>query len=118
MSKIKSWLVSLPEETKALFTPVFGSVEQFYTVVYLVAMNEHTTELDKPDQYQQRLHTIRHIRKQLERLLDGYGLDGEGTVADIAGDYFEDYVNYREPDLDITNEEFMRILRNLPTSPS
>lgn len=34
-------------------------------------------------------------------------------VADIASVNFEDFVNYKEPELDITNEEFIAIIRNL-----
>ena len=49
----------------------------------------------------------------MEELVSSYGLDGKEIVADIASDYFEDFVNYKEPELDITNEEFIAIIRNL-----
>ena len=42
-----------------------------------------------------------------------YGLYGGEIVADIASDYFEDYVNYKEPELDITNDEFIAILQKI-----
>ena len=77
MTKIQQFLADLPEEKKALFVPVFGSMEKFYTVV------------------------------------SSYGLDGGEIVADIASDYFEDYVNYKEPELDITNDEFIAILQKI-----
>ena len=35
MTKIQEYLAALPEDEKALFIPVFGSVDKFYTVVYL-----------------------------------------------------------------------------------
>ena len=80
-------LAALPDERKACFVPVFGSVERFYTIVYLIAKNEHLTEQEKPP--------------------------GEDTVADIASDYFEDYVQYREPEFGITNEDFVDVIRKI-----
>jgi hypothetical protein len=116
MTKIQETLAALPEEKKALFVPVFGSVEKFYTVIYLIARNEHLTDLEKPDRYEDRLRVIRQIRNMAEKLVDSYGLDGTEIVADIASDYFEDYVNYREPELDMTNEEFVEIIQKIGNS--
>lgn len=113
MTKIQQFLADLPEGKRALFVPVYGSVEKFYTVVYLIARNEHITDLEKPDRYEDRLLVIRQMRNRVERQLSSYGLDGEEIVADIASDYFEDYVNYKEPELDITNDEFIGILRRI-----
>ena len=113
MTKIQEFLAALPEDKKALFIPVFGNVDKFYTVVYLIARNEHVTDMEKPDRYEDRLQVIRQIRSKVEDLVSSYGLEGKEIVADIASDYFEDYVNYKEPELDITNEEFIAIIRNL-----
>ena len=52
MTKIQQFLADLPEEKKSLFVPVFGSMEKFYTVVYLIARNEHVTDQEKPDRYE------------------------------------------------------------------
>lgn len=113
MTKIQEYLASLTEEQKSKFAPIFGSVEKFYIVVYLIAKNEHVTDQEKPDRYEDRLQVIRQMRSRVERLVTGFGLDGEDVVADIASDYFEDFVNYREPELDITNEEFITILKKI-----
>jgi len=100
MTKIQEFLAALPEDKKALFIPVFGNVDKFYTVVYLIARNEHVTDMEKPDRYEDRLQVIRQIRSKVEDLVSSYGLEGKEIVADIASDYFEDYVNYKEPELD------------------
>ena len=113
MTKIQETLAMLPEEKKALFVPTFGDVDKFYITVYLIARNEHVTEQEKPDRYQDRLQVIRQIRGKVEKLVSSFGLEGSEIVADIASDYFEDFVNYKEPELDITNEEFIAIIRNL-----
>lgn len=113
MTKVQELLAALPVEKKALFIPVFESVDHFYTIVYLIAKNEHLTEQEKPDRYEDRLQVIRQIRRKVEHLLDSFGLQGEDIVADIASDYFEDYVQYREPDFQITNEEFIDVIRKI-----
>ena len=109
MTKIQETLVALPEEKKALFIPAFGDVDKFYTTVYLIARNE----LEKPDRYEDRLQVIRQIRGKVEKLVSSFGLDGSEIVADIASDYFEDYVNYKEPDIRMTNEEFLGIIQKV-----
>ena len=75
MTKIQQFLADLPEEKKSLFVPVFGSMEKFYTVVYLIARNEHVTDQEKPDRYEDRLQVIRQIRNRVEKLVSSYGLD-------------------------------------------
>lgn len=116
MTKVQSYLASLPEEKRALFAPVYGDVDRFYTVVYLITKNEHLTDLDKPNRYDDRLRMIRQVRSLVEKQLDGFGLDGESVVADIASDYFEDFVNYRELPLTLSNEEFVEIIRRITQS--
>ena len=113
MTKIQETLAALPEEKKALFVPVFGDVDKFYTVVYQISRKDHVKDLEKPDRYEDRLQVIRQIRGKVEKLVSSYGLDGSEIVADIASDYFEDYVNYKEPDIQMTNEEFINIIQKV-----
>lgn len=116
MTKIQEFLHTLPEEKKVLFAPLFGSVNKFYNVVYLVARNEHITGQEKLDRYEDRLQVIRQIRQKIEKQLDSFGLDGKEIVADIASDYFEDYVNYKEEESALTNEEFIGIIQAISRS--
>lgn len=113
MTKIQEFLAALPEDKKALFVPVFGDMDKFYTVIYLIIRNEHITDQEKPERYEDRLQVIRQVKSRLEALITSYGLDGKEIVADIASDYFENYVNYKEPEFDITNEEFIGIIQKL-----
>lgn len=113
MTKIQTYLANLPEEKKTLFAPVFGDVEKFYTTVYLIARNEHVTGQEKPDRYEDRLQVIQQVRRMVEQRVDSFGLDGQEIVADIASDYFEDFVNYKEPELEMSNEEFLDIIRKV-----
>lgn len=113
MTRIQEFLAALPEEKKAMFAPVFGDVDKFYTVVYLITRNEHLTDQEKPERYEDRLQVIRQVKSRLETMISSFGLDGKEIVADIASDYFEDYVNYKEPQFDITNEEFVGIIQKI-----
>lgn len=113
MTKVQEFLATLPVATKELFVSFFGDTDRFYTVVYLIARNEHVTGQEKPERYENRLEIIRRIRTKTERLVDSFGLDGTDIVADIASDYFEDYVNFREQPLPITNEEFIDIINRI-----
>lgn len=113
MTKMQEFLAALPEENKKMFLPIFGSVDKFYTVAYLIVRNEHVTDQEKPDRYEDRLQVIRQVRGKLENRISSFGLDGKEIMADIASDYFEDYVNYKEPELDITNDEFVGIIQKL-----
>lgn len=113
MTRIQEYLAALPEEKKAMFAPVFGDVDKFYTVVYLITRNEHLTDQEKPERYEDRLQVIRQVKSRLEAMISSFGLDGKEIVADIASDYFEDYVNYKEPQFDITNEEFVGIIQKI-----
>lgn len=113
MTKIQTYLANLPEEKKTLFAPVFGDVKKFYTTVYLIARNEHVTGQEKPDRYEDRLQVIQQVRRMVEQRVDSFGLDGQEIVADIASDYFEDFVNYKEPELEMSNEEFLDIIRKV-----
>ena len=113
MTKIQETLAALPEEKKALFVPVFGDVDKFYTAVYLIARNEHVTEQEKPERYEDRLQVIRQIRSKVEKLVSSFGLDGSEIVADIASDYFEDYVNYKEPDIRMSKDEYIGIVQKI-----
>lgn len=113
MTTIQAYLAGLPEETKERFREIFGDMEKFYATVYLITRNEHITDMEKPDRYEERLHTIRSVKKKMEEILTAWGLDGKEIVADIASDYFEDYVAYKEPAFDITDEEFIGIIHKI-----
>jgi len=113
MTKIHDYLSSLPEEKQTLFNPVFGDVEHFYTVVYLIARNEHVTDQEKPERYEERLQVIRSIKHKVEGLVDSFGLDGKEIVADITSDYLDDYIAYKEKDAGMSNEEFVKIVQKI-----
>jgi hypothetical protein len=46
-------------------------------------------------------------------MLDELGLDGKDIMDGIASAYLEDFVNYREQDFGMTNEEFISIIKRI-----
>ena len=113
MTTIQTYLAELPAETKEKFVPLFGDTEKFYATVYMVTCNEHITDIEKPDRYEDRLYMIRTAKNNIEKLLTSWGLNGKDIVADIASDYFEDYVAYKEPEFPITTDQFVGIIREI-----
>lgn len=113
MRKIESYFTNLPEETKTQLEQVFLSVDKLYPVIYLLAKNEHLTSEEKPDRYEDRLAVMKQVRLKLEAFLNKIGLDGENLFADVASEYFDDYVSYKEKEFDLSNEDFLLIIRNI-----
>ena len=113
MTAIQTKLAALSTDIQTFFVPTYGDVATFYTVVYLIARNGHLTEQEKPEKYELRLEMIRSVRTKIEDQLTAWGLDGEDMVADIVSDYFEDFVNYREQPVALTNEIFVSIIQKV-----
>lgn len=115
MTKTETYLSELPDEAKALFIPVFGSSEGFYATTYLIARNEHITSQEKPEQWEQKVEIIHFFQQKTESFLNSIGLDGKELLADIASDYFEDFVNYKERDFNMSNDDFLTVIRKIQT---
>lgn len=112
MTPTATYFSQLPAELQERFAPVFGSAEMFYKTVYLIARNEHITSLDKVGNWEERVEVIHYYQHKLKAFLNGLSLDGENLMADIASDYFEDFVQYKDDiDFGMTNEDFLKIMR-------
>ena len=54
-----------------------------------------------------------NARGLIRFMLDELGLDGKDIMDGIASAYLEDFVNYREQDFGMTNEEFISIIKRI-----
>ncbi len=113
MTDTQNFIENLPSEQRAKLIDFFGSTDAFYQTVYLMVQNGHMYQENKPEQWEDKLQTVKHYQKIIEELLDKWGLKGEDLVADIASDYFEDYVHYREPQITISQEQFIGNINKL-----
>lgn len=114
MTEVQSRLEALDTALKDQIAEQFGSVTYFYETVYLVVQNAHVLQQQAPQGFEKKLEVIEYYKSLIEKKLDSFGLDGKEWVADIASDYFEDYVHYREPQLTIPDDVFYGNLKKFP----
>ena len=108
--------VALKEKESAIlqsFSGIFPSIDTFYATCYLIIRNGHQWEQEKSDMWEEKCETVAWFRHKIERILTQNGLPGEDIVADIASDYFEDYVHYIDRTFDISNDEYINYIKQL-----
>ena len=98
MSEIQQKLEKLPGKAIKKINSIYGSVDKFYATVYLIARNEHQCQMMSVPAADQRIKTIHAY---------------QGIMDGIASAYLEDFVNYREQDFGMTNEEFISIIKRI-----
>lgn len=113
MSEVLNKLKELPEAAQEKISPIYGSADKLYATIYLIARNEHVLREEKPAQWEAKMKIINAYQDIILSMLNGLGLDGKDIIADITSDYLEDYVNYREQDFGMTNEEFISIIKRI-----
>lgn len=113
MTEVQSRLEALDTALKERIAKQFGSVTYLYETVYLVVQNAHALQQQAPQGFEKKLEVIEYYKSLIEKKLDEFGLEGKEWVADIASDYFEDYVHYRETKLSIPDEVFYGNLKGL-----
>lgn len=113
MSEALNQLKKLPHSTLKKIKETYGTVEKFYATVYLIARNAHQCEMAAVPAAEQRMRTIRAYQGMIRFMLDEEGANGKEIMDDIASEYLEDFVNYREQDFGMTNEEFIAIIKKI-----
>ncbi|MCQ2217168.1 MAG: hypothetical protein MJZ33_01635 [Paludibacteraceae bacterium] len=113
MTETKQFISNLPKDKKKAIEKFFFSLDEFYDTIYLIVQNGHILELNQPDMWEVRHKNIEYYRTKADALLDSFGLDGKELVADIASDYFEDFVHYRKALINISSEKFVEIIKKL-----
>lgn len=117
MTKTETYLNEIQSSILETFDPIFDNIERFYTVCYLIIKNEHILSQEHPDLWEEKIKTVQWFKDKIERKLNEKGLNGKDIIADIASDYFEDYVQYKEREFDITNEEFISYIKQIQNLP-
>ncbi|WP_287827678.1 hypothetical protein [Bacteroides sp.] len=113
MSQVKKDLTKLPKELKQTISEKYGSLDRFYATVYLIARNEHQAQMNNVPAAQQRLNTIKAYQGMIRFMLDEGGANGQTILDDIASDYLEDFVQFKEQDFGLTNEDFIAIIKRI-----
>lgn len=103
----------MDDSLKSQIVTLFGSTTYFYETVYLVIQNGHQLDNSNDPAKEQKMQTIEYYKSKIEQRLDAMGMEGKEWVADIASDYFEDYVHYRQPELSIPQAIFFENLKKV-----
>lgn len=113
MTQARKKMSTLPLPLKKKLTETYGSLDKFYATVYLIARNAHQAEMSNIPGAQQRLNTIKAYQGMIQFQLDEAGIDGKKLLEEIASDYLEDFVQYREQDFGLSNEQFIEIIKRI-----
>ncbi|MCP3893769.1 MULTISPECIES: hypothetical protein [Bacteroides] len=113
MTDIQQKLKELSGADTRKINSIYGSIDKFYATVYLIARNEHQCQNMSVPGAEQRLKTIRAYQGMIRFMLDELSLDGKDILEAIASDYLEDFVNFREQDFGLTDEEFIAIIKRI-----
>ena len=117
MEAILRQLNELPEAERRMIEALFGSVSKLYAVCYLVARTDHELTSQKAPLWEQKVATVHYIKNKIITFLDRLAIDGQNLWDDIASDYFEDFVAYRERNFSLTNDEYIAIIKNMQNLP-
>ena len=113
MTETRKSLSKLPLQLKKTILDKYGSLDKFYATVYLIARNAHQAEMSNIPGAEQRLKTIRAYQGMIQFMLDEAAINGKELLDNISSDYLEDFVNYKEKDFGMTNEEFIQIIKRI-----
>lgn len=113
MTQTETYLNELSSPILEAFKPVFENIEKFYAVCYLIIKNEHVLSQEKPELWEEKIKTVQWFKDKIERKLNENNLNGKDIIADIASDYFEDYVHYKERDFGMNNEKFISYIKQI-----
>ncbi len=115
ISDIVQQLKKLSKPQQLKIETVFGSLNKCYATIYLVARNGHMCEVGNVPAADQRLRTIQAIQGMIRFILEEMGLDGKDIQDQITSDYLDDYVQYKEQDFGMSNQDFIQILQRVQT---
>ena len=113
MTQTETYLNELSLPILDAFKPIFDSIEKFYAVNYLIIKNERILSQEKPELWEEKIKTVQWFKDKIEHHLNAHNLNGKDIIADIASDYFEDYVHYKDQDFGMTNEEFISYIKQI-----
>ena len=99
-------LLGLPEDIKKQIADEFGSVNEFYKMVFDLYAEEYQVYTKKPNGFQERLNAIQKQLYDIQDKLDDFGLDGHGIVTEISSDHGEIVVSRNITQLDQYLKQF------------
>ena len=104
-------------QTEIYLNDLQSPILETFKPIFKIIKNEHVLSQEQPELWEEKIKTVQWFKDKIERKLNDNNLNGKDIVADIASDYFEDYVHYKERDFKMTNEEFISYIKQIQSLP-
>lgn len=113
MTQTQLKIEKLDQKIFAPLLPWFKDRMEFYYFFYHLAQSEHIIEMNKPEQYEEKLRAAQFYRRLATKRVITEEPTLEDVIDDIFSDYHEDYANFRENKQPLAQKRFLEILNKL-----
>ena len=113
MTETQEKIQKLDQRTMAVLRPWFKDREEFYNFFYHLIQNEHLIEMEKPEQYEEKLKAVQFYRRLAVKRVVAEDAMFEELIDDIFSDYHEAYANFQENKQPLAQKRFIEILNKL-----
>lgn len=113
MTEAQEKIKKLDQKVLAVLRPWFKDTEEFYHFFYHLIQSEHLIEMEKPDQYEEKLKAVQFYRRLAVKRIVNEEPALEEVIDDIFSEYHEDYANFQENKQPLAQKRFIEILNKL-----
>ena len=113
MTETQEKIQKLDQKTMAVLRPWFKDREEFYNFFYHLIQSEHLIEMEKPENYEEKLKAVQFYRRLAVKRVVAEDAVFEELIDDIFSDYHEDYANFQENKQPLAQKRFLEILNKL-----
>ena len=113
MTETQQKIEKLDQKIMAVLRPWFKDRMEFYYFFYHLAQSEHFIEMNKPEQYEEKLKAAQFYRRLATRRVITEEPALEEVIDDIFSDYHEAYANFQENKQPLAQKRFLEILNKL-----
>ena len=113
MTETQLKIKKLDQRLVAVLRPWFKDREEFYHFFYHLIQNEHLIEMEKPENYEEKLKAVQFYRRLAVKRVVAEDTAFEELIDDIFSDYHEAYANFQENKQPLAQKRFLEILNKL-----
>jgi hypothetical protein len=95
-----NFILQLPDEIKNKISTEWGSIGNFYRLVFDLNAQDYKLATQKPNGYEQQRADIEKTLYDIEEKLDEFGIDGRDVTTEISSDHGEIIVQRHVQNLD------------------
>ncbi len=113
MTETQIKIEKLDQKILASLKPWFRDRTEFYNFFYHLIQSEHLIEMEKPDQYEEKLKAVQFYRRLAVKRVLNEEPALEDIIDDIFSDYHENYASFQEKKQPLAQKRFIEILNKL-----